>query len=102
LPAANTRTCAGQLRRHVEHGLAVVHQPVGDVFADPTAALDRPHPIRETTAFGKHVAVAEPVGAEPGLAQHHAPVVDDLNRRRPLVRVHSDDHAHGVPPGSSR
>lgn len=41
---------SGQLRRHVHHGLAVVHQSVCDVLANPVAALDRPDPIRVLAA----------------------------------------------------
>jgi hypothetical protein len=31
----------GELRRHIDDGLAVVDQPVRDVLADAVAALDR-------------------------------------------------------------
>jgi hypothetical protein len=50
LPVANTRPCADSFRRHVEHSLPVVHQPMRNVFADPIAALNCPHSISEATA----------------------------------------------------
>ena len=49
-----------QLRRHVKHRLTVVDQPVGDVLADPVAALDRPHPIGEPAAGGEHARRSRP------------------------------------------
>ena len=57
-----------QLRRHIDHGLAVMDQAVRDVFADAVAALDRPHPFSERRACGEHLRVAGLVGAEPALA----------------------------------
>jgi hypothetical protein len=50
-------------------------------FADAVAALNRPHSIRETAAFGQHVAVAALVRGEPSGRQHFAVLVDDLDRR---------------------
>jgi hypothetical protein len=37
-------------------------------------------------AEGEHRPVAVPVGAEPATRQYGLPIVDDLDRRRPLVR----------------
>jgi len=45
-----------QLRRHVAHRFAVMHQPVLDVFADTVAALHHPHPIGEPSALGQHLS----------------------------------------------
>jgi hypothetical protein len=45
------------------------------------------------SAKGEHRPVAVPVGAEPTTRQHRLAVVDDLDRRRPLVRIHPDDDA---------
>jgi hypothetical protein len=46
----------------------------------------------ELAARGQHRLVTVPVSAEPALEQHLLPVVDDLDRRRALVRVRPDDH----------
>jgi hypothetical protein len=83
----------GQLRRHVEDGLAVSHQPLSQVPADSVAALHRPDPIRPPAGHGQHPPVAVPVGAEPAAAEDRLPIVEDLDRRRQLVRIHSDDDA---------
>jgi hypothetical protein len=87
----------GQLRWHVDHGFAVGDQALGDVPADAVAALDRPDPLRKPTAQGEHRLVATAISAEPAAGQHRLPAVDDLDRRRPLVRIHPDDdlsHQH--------
>jgi hypothetical protein len=41
-----------QLRRHVEHGLAIVHQPVRQMLADAVATLDRPSRCIDDWPFG--------------------------------------------------
>jgi len=92
----------GQLRRHVDDVLPVGQQPEGDVAADAVAALDRPDAVRP----GAHVLaeLREPgrVGGEPPTAQHGLVVGHHLDRHRPLVRVHPNDHAsrldHRRPP----
>jgi hypothetical protein len=81
-----------QLRRHVQHHLAVVHQPVGDVLANAVAAPHRPDPLGAAPAGGAHGGVAGRVGGVPARREHPAAVVDDLDRRRAFVRVHPDDH----------
>jgi hypothetical protein len=43
------------------------------------------------TAGGEHGLVAVAVGAEPALPDSLFPVVDDLDGRGTLVRVHADD-----------
>jgi hypothetical protein len=88
-----------ELGRHVDHGLPVVDQPVGEVLADAVAALDRPQPIRIPAARLEHRGVPALVRAVPADRQHVAAVVDHLDRGRTLVWIHSDDHAH---PGTSR
>jgi hypothetical protein len=61
----------GQLRRRIDHALAVRHQPMRDVLTDAVATLhDRHHPTS---------------------------LIDDLDRRRSLVRTHPDDHTHAAP-----
>ena len=66
-----------QLRRHVEHGLAVGDQALGDVPADAGAALHRPDPVRELPAGRQHLLVAVGVGAEAALRQDLLAFVDD-------------------------
>ena len=73
-PVANTRTRADSFARHVQHGLAVGDQALGDVPADAVAALHRPDPVRVLPASGEHLPVAVGVGAEPALRQHLSPV----------------------------
>jgi hypothetical protein len=85
-----------QFRWHVEHRFAVGDQPLRDVPADAVAALDCPDPLRVAPAGGEHRPVAVPVGTEPATRQDHLPTVDDLDRRRPLVRIHPDDDAPHV------
>jgi hypothetical protein len=87
-----------QLRRHIHHGLPVVHQPVRDVPADPVAALHRPHPIRVHAASGEHRGVAVLVGAITTDGQDGLVLVDHLDRGRTLVWIHPDDDAHRPPP----
>lgn len=82
----------GQLRRHIDHALPVVDQPVRDVFADAVAALDRPDPLVELPAGFEHLAIPGLVGAVPANGLDLAVFVDDLNRGRALVWVHPDDH----------
>src|ERR1022692_4739313 len=81
-----------QLRRHIHDRLAVGDQALRDVPADPVAALHRPGAVLELAARGQHRLVAVPVSAEPAREQHLLPVVDDLDRRRALMRIHPDDH----------
>ena len=56
----------GQLRGHVDHGLAVMDQPMRDVLADAVATLDRPDPIRVLPASGKHLAHSRPCRCRTG------------------------------------
>jgi len=79
-----------QLRRHVDDLLAIVEQPQRDVAADAAAALDRPDPVRPPPQVLEHRPVAGHVGAEPAATQHLLVGVHDLDRHRPLVRVHPD------------
>ena len=57
----------GHFRRHVEHGLAVGDQALGDVPADAVAALDRPDPLLVLPTGLEHRLVAVAVSAEPAL-----------------------------------
>jgi hypothetical protein len=59
----------------------------------PFAAFDRPDPIRPPAGRREHLPVALPVGAEPAPAEDLLPIVEGLDRRRQLVRIHSDDDA---------
>jgi hypothetical protein len=84
----------GQLRGHVEYGLAVVHEPMGDVLADAVAALDGPDPVGVLAAGGEHLRIADLVGAVPAHGEHLGAFVDDLDGGRAFVWVHPDDHGH--------
>jgi hypothetical protein len=88
---ANTRARADNFRGHVHHGFAVGDQALGDVSADAVAALDRPYPVGVLAAGGQHGLVTGAVGAEPALPDDAFTLVDDLDGRGPLVRIHSDD-----------
>ena len=92
-----------QLRRHVQHRLGVGDQPLGDVPADPFAALHRPHPLGPLPAVVPHRGVAVGVGGE--LASTNDDLVGGhhLDGGRPLVRIHPDHDpwhvlTHDVPP----
>jgi hypothetical protein len=89
----------GQLRGHVEDGLAVGDQPLGDVPTDPGAPFDGPHAVFVLAAGGEHRLVAVAVGAEAASAHGLLAVVHDLDGGGPLVWVHADDDSgHVLPP----
>jgi hypothetical protein len=96
LPGGEYPHLGGELGGYVEHGLAVGDQPLGQVPADTVSALYRPQPLREPAAHSEHLPVAVLVSAEPARGQHGLALVDNLNRRRPLVRIHADDDASHV------
>jgi hypothetical protein len=86
----------GSLRGHIEHRLAVGDQALRDVPPDSAASLDCPDSVGEPAAGREHLLVADTVRAVPSLREHPLPVIDDLNRGRPLVRIHADHHTtHG-------
>jgi hypothetical protein len=80
----------GQLRRHIDHRLAVVHQAVREVLADSIAALNRPQAAAELPARGEHLRIVDLVRAEPATRQHRGPLVHHLDGGRSLMRVHAD------------
>ncbi|GAA4978812.1 hypothetical protein GCM10025331_87010 [Actinoplanes utahensis] len=86
----------GQLRRHVEDGLAVGDQALGDVPADAAAAFNRPDAVGVFAAGGEHRLVAVAVGAEPALADRLLTLVHALDGRGAFVRVHADDDSGHV------
>jgi hypothetical protein len=57
----------------------------------PAAPFDRPAAIGVLAGGGEHRLVAVVVGAEPALFQDPFPLVDDLDGRGSLVRIHPDD-----------
>jgi hypothetical protein len=89
-----------QLRRHIQHGLTVVDQPMGDVLADAVTALHRPGALAVAPPSGEHGGVAGLVRAVAARREDPAAVVDDLDGRRALVRVHPDDHGHRCLPSA--
>ena len=80
----------GQLRRHVDDDLTVVHEPVRDVPADAVAALDRPDPVRVPAARGEHLGVAGLVGAEP-------PTVEDVGPRSSMTSIVAERLCGSIP-----
>ena len=69
--------------------------------ADSVATLHRPEAILVPGAGFQHGPIAVAVGAETALGEDLLPVVDDLDRRGPLVRIHADDDGcHPAPPRS--
>jgi hypothetical protein len=93
LPVAKIRTCADSFGG-IHDGLSVMDQTVSDVLADAVATLDRPDPFGMFPAGREHLGIAGLVGAEPAHREHPGSFVDDLDGRRSLVWVHSDDHSH--------
>ncbi len=81
-----------QLRRNIKNGLTVSDQPLGNMPANAAASPGRPHAVREPAAYSQHRLVTVAVSAEPALRQNPLAAVDHLDRRRPLMRVHPDDH----------
>lgn len=71
----------GQLRRHVDDSLPVVHKSVRKVFADPVAALDSPDSLGKSLARAQHPAITVVVRAVGARGQHSSLPVDHLNRR---------------------
>lgn len=47
-----------KFRRHVQHGLAVMDQPVHDMPTDAVAALHRPYPLGEPAPGRQHFRIA--------------------------------------------
>jgi hypothetical protein len=87
----------------VDHGFAVGDQALGDLPADAAAPFDGPQPVRVLAARSQHGFVTVAVSGEPAPADSLFPVVDDLDRRGTLVRVHTDDDlGHPMFPSSSR
>ena len=82
----------GQLGRHVQHRLAVRDQALGDMPADPSATLDCPDPVREPATGLKHLLVAVRVSTVPAVSLNLLALVDDLDRGRPLMRIHPNNY----------
>ncbi len=96
LPPAKTRTSAARRVDTSTTRSPASHQSLGEVFADPVAALDRPGPRPPLTA--ERAQFPEPLRAvrELPAPQHLALGVDHHHGVEPLVRVHTDHHlAHG-------
>jgi len=58
-----------QFRWHVQDDLAIRDQALSDVPADPSAAFDRPHPVRELPPGQEELAITVGVGAEAAWAR---------------------------------
>jgi len=88
-----------QLRWHVHHLLAVGQQSRGDVPSDAAAALNGPDPLMPVPRPTQHRGVAGWVGGVAATVDHRLVRRHHLDRDRPLVRIHADDHAcHVCPP----
>jgi hypothetical protein len=92
LPGGEYPGAGRQLRRHVHHVLTIGQQPAGDVPANALAALDRPGPLRPPLHPRQHGPVPGRVRPIPASAHDGLVACHDLDRGRPLVRIHPDDH----------
>jgi hypothetical protein len=79
-----------ELRRHVDHVLALGQEPHRDVSADPVASLDRPDPFWPLLHVLNHRCEAVGIGAEATTTEDLLIGGHHLDRHRPLVRVHPD------------
>jgi len=93
-PVANTLARRRQLRWHVHDLLAVSEQPVRDVPPYALTALDRPRSLRESLRIGQHRAIPGEVGGIAAATQDRLVAGHHLDRGRPLMRIHPNDHWH--------
>jgi hypothetical protein len=93
-----------ELRRDVDDTLAGLQKPLGQWSTRTVGALNRPDPLRPCLGVIKHRRVPGLIGREPTRAEEPLTVVDDLDRRRQLVGIDSDDDLLHVllPPCSHR
>jgi len=96
LPSVEHPHPRGQLRGHVQDRLAISDQTLRDVPADAATSLDRPDPVGEPAPGRERRPVAFAIGAVASLREHPFAVIDDLDRGRPLVRIHPDHHTAHV------
>jgi hypothetical protein len=88
-----------QLGRHVHDPLTGTGQPGCQLPAGAPAALDRPGTLRPPAHPGEHRREPGGVGAVPAAARDTFTGGHDLDRGRPLARVHPDDDlAQLLPP----
>jgi len=92
LPGGEHPGSRRQLRGNVHDRLPIGDQALRDVLADAVAPFDRPDPIGPPAAGPQHVAVAVTVCAEATDLEHLLTLVEDLDCRGPLVRVHPDHY----------
>ena len=74
-----------QLRRHIQHPLAVGEQPLGHRAPDPVRALHRPDSRRPLPGQPGQLTVTRGVSAEPARGPQNLPAVPGLDRDRQLV-----------------
>jgi len=74
-----------QLRGNVHHRLPVGDQTLREMTAHALAAFHRPQPLRPLASRGQQLPVTLPVGAEPADRQHSFLLVENLDRRGPLI-----------------
>ena len=92
----------GQLRRHIQHHLAIRDQPLGQRPARPKTSLDRPAALGPPAGEDRQLRITIGGVREPGRLDHclgHR--VQHRGGVARLVRVHRDHHivAQGIPPG---
>jgi hypothetical protein len=88
----------GQLRGHVDHGLAVCQQPLGQRASDALSAFHRPPMVWPLAAdVPAHPLIVPIAGAESAFGQDPFLLVDDLQGHRTLVGVDPHDHASHPP-----
>jgi hypothetical protein len=83
-----------ELRRHVEHSLAVGNQALRELHPDAAGALHRPGPFRPPPRHPEHVPVAGAVVADLQRRQLGLASVKHRHRVRPLRRVHPIIRCH--------
>ena len=85
-----------QLGGHIDHRLALGDELLGDMTSDAFTALDRPNPTRPGRDVGQHRREPLDVGGEATAAKHLFVRGHDLDRDRPLVRIHTDHDMVGI------
>jgi hypothetical protein len=83
----------GQLGRHIQYPFAVGQQPLRERPAGAVRAFDRPDPVRPLPAHLPHSPIAIRGHRQRAHHSQHLPSVAGLERHRPLMRIHPNDHS---------
>ena len=101
-PHEYTRTPGSQLRRHIQHHLAISDQPLGQRPARPKTSLHRPAALGPPAREGRQLRITICSVRKPGRLDHRLRHrVQHRGRVARLMRIHRDHHivAHRIPPG---